>query len=238
MLGFQRSNMGLYSNPHPPKSCENLGACKRPEKGLFSPRGVGFQPPPPKQRHSPFIISCASFWKLGTVSIGGCLGAGGWGVWGWGGGVSRSIKLGLNIGIRNTGRVVGCPKKKNKNPKPPLVFFLRCALLSSTASSPPSGFVWFFCTRFVVVHFVLPKVTCSHSFLCLQHFYSFFSWIFCAHYGFSCTKSFFFCGVRYRLILSSLFLDCFPFLVHIPVQQGLLDLNNRLVCWHSASVFA
>jgi hypothetical protein len=43
-------------------------------------------------------------------------------------------------------------------------------------------------------------------------------------------KKLFFCGVRYRLILSSLFLDCFPFFVHIPVQQGLLDLNYRLVC--------
>jgi len=93
------------------------------------------------------------------------LGAGGWG----GGGGSRSIKLGRNIGIRYTGRVGGCPKKKKKHQKPPLVFFLRCALLSSTASSPP-GFVCFFFTRFAVVHFILLKVSCSHSFFCLQHF--------------------------------------------------------------------
>ncbi len=46
VLGFQRSNMDLYSKPPPPKSCENLGACKRHKKVLFSPRRVRFQRPP------------------------------------------------------------------------------------------------------------------------------------------------------------------------------------------------
>jgi hypothetical protein len=41
---------------------------------------------------------------------------------------------------------------------------------------------------------ILLKVSCSHSFLCLQHFYLFFGWIFSTHYGFSCTRNFFSAG--------------------------------------------
>lgn len=165
---------------------------------------------------------------MGTVSIGGVFWEPVVGEWRGRGGVSRSIKL----GIRYTGRVVGCPKKekKKKHPKPPLVFFLRCALLSSTASSPPPGFICFFlyalcrpafyCAQSLLLAFVSLSSAFIYSF-CLDFFYSLQIQLY---------KKLFFCGVRYRLILSSLFLDCFPFLVHIPVQQGLLDLNYRLVC--------